>query len=162
MSRLLKTLCFALLAVLVGCQSVPEASQPEVRLPERIESRVAGPERVFSRPVTEIVPQLQGARPSGPNGRVGNELAFWGYELGNGEPAYLVGCAVLPDVDCSARTAKVCESGRPEVLFSTDEGGEVRFLNCQAIAIARPGDIRPNCVEKEEVQAIAVTLLSCQ
>lgn len=152
-------LCFASLILLTACQTSlpPPASQA----PLRVESPVGGPERVFTRPIGDIVPLLQTARPTGPNGRVGYEMVFWGYELG-GRPASLVACALLPDVDCEARLAQVCESGRPEQLYSAEEGGEVRFLNCQAIGIAQPGDLTPNCSDVERIQPLAVTLLSCQ
>lgn len=159
MRRLMNILCLALLVVLTACQSA--LPPPSDRPPERIESRVGGPERVFARPVTDIVPLLQNARATGPNGRVGYEMVFWGYEL-SGQPASLVACAVLPNVDCEARLAQVCESGAPEVLFTGEEGGEVRFLNCQAIGIAQPGDLTPNCTDTEQIQPVTVTLLSCQ
>ena len=156
--RVRQTLLLATI-LLAACQ--PVVVPPPAREPERIESRVGGPERVFARPVAEIVPLLADARPMAPNGRVGFELVFWGYELATDRDAVLVACAVLPDVDCAARRDRVCESGTPEVLFTTQEGGEVRYRNCEAIGIAAPGDLTPNCVETEEIQPVEVTLLSC-
>lgn len=149
---------FAAVACLLlgGCQSavVPQA-------PERVEAAVGGPERVFSRPVTEIVPLLQDARRAGPNGRVGSEMVFWGYELAGNKPAFLVACAMLPGVDCAGRVPQVCQSGRPEILFSQQDQGEVRFLNCQEVGIVAPGGLTPNCADTQKVQEVAVTLLSC-
>lgn len=147
------------LAVLGACQ--PAALQRPLDPPQRIESRIGGPERVFARPLAEIVPLLRDAAPAGPNGRVGPELVFWGYQLAGNRPAVLVACAVVPGVDCAARLPLVCAAGRHEVLFSAQEGGEVRYRNCQAIGIAQPGDLSPNCVETEEIQPVDVTLLAC-
>jgi hypothetical protein len=158
MCRILKILSLSLLAVLSACQQL-FVQPPD--LPRRIESAVGGPERVFERPVTEIVPLLQNARASAPNGRVGSELVFWGYELEGGRPAVLVACAILPDVDCNARLSQVCPSGASETLFTHEEGGEVRHLDCQSIGIAAPGDLTPTCEDDSDVQPVAVTLLSC-
>jgi hypothetical protein len=159
MRIVLKLVCPALLGLLAACQA--NLPPPSERTLDRTVARVGGPERVFARPVAEIVPLLQGARASGPDGRVGFELVFWGYELATNRQATLVACAVLPDVDCAARLAKVCQSGTPEVLFTAREGGEVRSRSCQAIGIARPGDLTPNCVEIEETQPVELSLLSC-
>src|ERR1043165_9663545 len=60
-----------------------------------------GPEKVFDVPVTEIVPALAGAQPTGVNGRVGGELVFWGYALADGRKSNLFACALLADVDCA-------------------------------------------------------------
>jgi hypothetical protein len=157
MRRVPKLPGLALLATLCACQSAAVAP-----LPERDETFVGGPDRVFSRPVGEIVPLLQGARPTAPNGRVGPELVFWAYELADRRPAFLVACAVLPNVDCAARLPQVCASGTPETLFTQQDQGEVRYLNCREIGVVAPGDLTPNCVDTEEVQAIEVTLLNCQ
>jgi hypothetical protein len=86
---------------------------------------------------------------------------FWGYELAGNRPAFLVACAVLPGVDCAARVPQVCQSGRPEILFSQQDQGEVRYLNCQEVGIVAPGDLSPNCSDTQEVQEVVVTLLSC-
>lgn len=82
MCRAAKFLGLAGLLVLGACQSSGVR-----QLPERTEVGIGGPERVFSRPVAEIVPLLQGARRAGPNGRAGPELVFWGYELAGNRPA---------------------------------------------------------------------------
>jgi hypothetical protein len=157
MCRAANFLGLAALMLLSACQSVTV-----VPLPERVEAAVGGPERVFARPVTEIVPLLQNAQASGPRGRVGSELVFWGYQLADERPAFLVACAVLPDVDCAARLPQVCASGAPEVLFSQQDQGEVRFLHCREIGVAAPGDLTPNCADVQKVQAVDVTLLSCR
>lgn len=156
MCREMKLLCLAGMLLLGACQSAGVR-----QLPERTEVAVGGPERVFTRPVAEIVPLLQDAQRAGPNGRVGSELVFWGYELAGSRPAFLVACAVLPGVDCAARASQVCQSGRPEILFSQLDQGEVRYLNCQEVGIVAPGDLTPNCADTQEVQEVAVTLLSC-
>ena len=157
--RNLYSVCLAAVAMLAACQ--PASLPGPERQPQRIVSQVGGPERVFARPVAEIVPLLENAEPAGQSGRVGFELVFWGYRLATNRSATLVACAVLPDVDCAARLPQVCASGRPEILFSAQEGGEVRYRNCQAVGIAQPGDLTPNCVETEEIQPVEVTLLSC-
>ncbi len=157
MCRIPKLSCLAVLALLAACQPVTT-----VRQPPRVEAPVGGPERVFTRPVTELVPPLQNARRAGPNGRVGSELVFWGYELASQQPAFLVACAVLPDVDCAARLPRVCRQGNPEILFSQQNEGEVRSRSCQAIGVAHPGDRVPNCDETEKVQPVEVTLLACR
>lgn len=157
MSRAANFPGLALLVLLSACQSPAVAP-----LPERREAPVGGPERVFTRTVGEIVPLLQNARATGPNGRVGSELVFWSYQLADNRPAVLVACAVLPGVDCAARLPQVCQSGRPETLFAGQDQGEVRFLNCQEIGIVAPGDLTPNCADTQAVQAVQVTLLSCQ
>lgn len=156
MYQILRIAVICMLVALAACQAV---SVPKP--PERLESPVGGPERVFSRPVTEIVPLLQDARASGPIGRVGNELVFWSYELAGARPAVLTACAVLPDVDCAARAQQVCRSGSSEILFTRREPGEVRYLNCTAIGMVSPGDLTPTCDERDKVQEIDVRLLSC-
>jgi hypothetical protein len=156
MCRVVKFLGLTGFLMLTACQSA--SVRP---VPARTEVGIGGPERVFSRPVAEVVPLLEDARRAGPSGRVGSELVFWGYELAGNRPAFLVACAVLPGVDCTARAAQVCQSGRPEILFSQQDQGEVRYLNCQEVGIVAPGDLTPNCADTQEVQEVAVTLLSC-
>lgn len=160
MHRLLNVACIALVAALAGCQSIARAPEPPA-LPQRIVSDIGSPQRVFERPVPEMVPGLQGARASGPNGRVGTELVFWGYELEGSGPAYLTACAFLPDAECEARLAKVCPSGAIEVLARHAESGKVRYLDCQAIGVASPGDLTPTCADTVDVQPVKVTLLRC-
>lgn len=161
MQNSLKTAGLLIVLVCAACQPVT-APAPVAREPERLESRIGGPERVFERPIAEMVPALQNANLVGPNGRVGYELVFWAYQLANGQRAMLVACAILPNVDCDMRRAKVCENGTRDTLFTGEQGGEVRYRNCQAIGIAPPGDLTPNCTETEQTQPIQLHLLSCQ
>ncbi len=147
--------CLFLLSLLSACQ------QTALPLPERTVAAIGGPERVFERPVTEIVPLLQNARATDPRGRVGGELVFWGYELAGGRSSYLVACAPLPGVDCESRLPLVCPGSRPEVLFRQEEGGEVRLLNCRAVGIVGHGDLTPNCTDNSDTQPLMVSLLSC-
>ncbi|HEY0963925.1 MAG TPA: hypothetical protein VGE69_16365 [Pseudomonadales bacterium] len=160
MQNSLKVCCFVLVLACAACESIT-VPPPVAGEPERIESRIGGPDRVFERPVAEMVPVLQDARQAGPTGRVGYELVFWGYELAGGDRATLVACAILPDVDCEARRARVCESGTAATLFTGEQGGAVRFRNCQAVGIAQPGDLTPNCTETEQTQPIQIHLLRC-
>ena len=51
------------------------------------------PDAVFSQPVEALVPELAGATATDENGRVGAELVFWGYRLGDGRTAFLFACA---------------------------------------------------------------------
>ena len=155
-----RTVGLALALACAACRGVT-VPPPAAREPERIESRIGGPERVFERPIAEIVPALQNANQVGPNGRVGYELVFWGYELAGGQRATLVACAILPGVDCKERRAKVCPLGTAATLFSGEHGGEVRYRNCQAVGIAQPGDLTPNCAETEQTQPIEIHLMRC-
>lgn len=161
MQNSLKTAGLAFVLACAACQPVT-LPPPVVAEPQRLEARVNGPDRVFDTPVEQLVPALRGARASGPDGRVGSELVFWGYELENGQRATLVACAILPDVDCAARRAKVCESGAGSTLFSGEQGGAVRHRDCQAVGVAPPGEPLPNCTEVERTQPVELHLLSCQ
>ena len=55
-------------------------------IPERQMNVSQGPDSVFNTDVSEIMPRLKGATATNENGRVGNELVFWGYRLADGEP----------------------------------------------------------------------------
>ena len=61
--------------------------------------------------MAEILPELAGARATGVNGRVGNEFVFWGYQLDDGEQAWLYACALVDEVDCPQRRTEVCDEG---------------------------------------------------
>lgn len=161
MQNALKAAGLALSLACAACQ--PVALPPPVAAePQRLVSAVNGPERVFDAPVEDVVPALRGARASGPRGRVGYELVFWGYELGNGQRATLVACAILPDVDCAGRRAKVCESGPGATLFSGEQGGAVRHRDCRAVGVSPPGEPLPNCTDTERTQPVEIHLLACQ
>ena len=134
---------------------------PLERTPERSLTVTSGPDRVFERPVGDILPQLSGATAAGPNGRVGNELVFWGYQLQDGRAVNLFACAILDDVDCEARIAAICPGGGQE-LARIEEPGMVRHLNCRAIGIARVGDLRPNCDDNTNSGDLLVGLMQCR
>jgi hypothetical protein len=120
-----------------------------------------GPELVFAMPLGEIFPELADALATDENGRVGNELVFWGYRLSDGRQAFLVACAMIEDVDCQARETRVCP-GLSQSLGRTTTQGLVRNMRCQAIGMAAPGELHPGCTDNESSQALAVSLLVCQ
>jgi hypothetical protein len=60
---------------------------------------------VFSEPIDTLLPELEGATATGENGRVGPELVFWGYRLGDGRPAFLFACAPREGVNCGLNAA---------------------------------------------------------
>jgi hypothetical protein len=119
-----------------------------------------GPDAVFDRPVGEIFSDLSGAEATGENGRVGNELVFWGYELSGSRQVFLFACAMLPGIDCDARMRSVCL--RDTVLIrSTEAQGKVRRLECREVSIVGVGDVRPGCTETEAATQLAVGLVQC-
>ena len=120
-----------------------------------------GPESVFAETPGEIFAELGDATATGENGRVGNELVFWGYRLADGSEAYLVACATIEKINCDAREERVCPTGT-RVLSRSISPGLVRELNCRSIATAAPGDIRPGCTDRQRTQELAVSLVSCQ
>jgi hypothetical protein len=120
-----------------------------------------GPDSVFDVSVETLFPALEGAQATGRNGRVGNELVFWGYRLDDDRDVALVACAMLPDVDCTAREKKVCP-GASELLARSTAQGLVRRRTCRAIALAAPGDVRPGCVDRNDRQELAISLLQCR
>jgi hypothetical protein len=119
-----------------------------------------GPETVFDAAPEQIFPELAGSAATGQNGRVGNELVFWGYRLSDGREAYLVACAMLDQVDCLDRERRVCLTGS-EVLARGTNQGIVRELSCRSIATVGAGDIRPGCSDTEAPHELAVSLLTC-
>jgi hypothetical protein len=127
---------------------------------ERNTNVTQGPEAVFDRPVTEIVPTLESATASGVNGRVGNELVFWGYELADGRPVYFFACMKSADVDCAQRIESICTT-TTTVLESTETNGKIVRRTCREVTTAAPGDTRPGCSDKVEDVALAVGLVSC-
>ncbi len=137
------------------------ACVPIERIPNRTMGVSNGPDMVFQQPVSELVPQLVGATATGNNGRVGNELVFWEYQLVQGNKANFYACIVNEEVNCEARVPAICpaggdESGRRVVP------GNVRHLDCKAIGIAATGELRPNCEDKEIVDALQVGLMQCR
>ncbi len=129
--------------------------------PERRMNVSQGPETVFAEPPGEIFAELADARATDENGRVGNELVFWGYRLADGRQAYLVACAMRDGVDCRAREGRVCP-GVAQVLARTTNPGLVRNMRCSAVATAGAGDVNPGCAERESAEALDVSLLVCR
>jgi len=131
------------------------------RVPRREISNIAGPERVFEQPVGEMFQQLQGAESTGVNGRVGDEMVFWGYRLQDNSDVNLFACAPVNDVDCEARIAAVCPRGGEEIARLT-EPGLVRQMNCAAVGVANVGELYPNCTDRETTNALIVGLNTCR
>ena len=121
---------------LSACEFAPRT----VDAPQRTMGVTAGPELVFDRPVQEVLPQLGGARATGQNGRVGNELVFWGYRLEDGNDAWFFACAPLEGINCTARSTQICPAGNTRVVTQIREQGLVRELNCQVVGQAGIGD----------------------
>lgn len=144
--------------LLGACMSPPT---PRDDPPARSMGVTKGPELVFEQPVESVMPALAGATPTGQNGRIGGELVFWSYRLQDSRDVLFVACAQLEGVDCAARTRLVCPAGEPVVLQSGSISGEVRKLECRAIAQAAPGDLRPNCADSEFSNPLVLELVSC-
>jgi hypothetical protein len=147
-----------LISVLAACQS---SGNPRDERVTRTLTNVGDPDRVFTRPVSEVVPELQQAALSSERGRVGNELVFWGYDLPAGERRWLYACAVLPNIDCEARAALVCPAGPQTVLVQREEPGAVRRMNCGPVGLAAPGELRPHCTDYTETRPVMLGVLSC-
>ena len=146
-----------LLAVSVIAGAVSTASSQE---PQRQMNVRQGPDSVFAEAPDQIFPELAGATPTDQNGRVGDEVVFWGYRLADGREAYLVACAMVRDVDCAARERRVCEDGST-VLARGTSPGLVRQVSCRSIATVGVGDIRPGCIDTEQTEELAVALMAC-
>jgi hypothetical protein len=134
--------------------------EPISGVPERSMNVTEGPELVFERAVAEILPQLSTASPTGANGRVGNELVFWGYRLQDDRQINLFACAKLPDVDCEERIRLICPATGEE-LFRQEEAGKVRHLNCHLVGKAGVGDLLPNCEDQEKSNDLLIGLMQC-
>lgn len=152
-----KSLLLILVTFTYSCTT--PAEQFSERVPERSMNVTSGPDLVFDRPVTDILPALGDALATGRNGRIGNEMVFWGYRLRDNREVNLFACAVLEDVDCEARISAICPGGNE--LIRVEEPGTVRHMNCTAIGVAAPGDIRPNCTDFESSDALLVGLMQC-
>lgn len=137
------------------------AAAPTASAQERLMNVEQGPESVFDRPVDEILPELAGATATHENGRVGNELVFWGYRLADGRGGYFFACALREDVDCDARIELICPAGRTDVLSRLETVGEVRELKCRDVAVAGPGDLRPGCTDRTQANNLAAGLVQC-
>ncbi len=84
------------------------------------------PDTVFSQPVDALVPELAGATATDENGRVGSELVFWGYRLGDGRTAFLFACAPSEIVNCDERVQLICADRTNVIRNSTADGAVVR------------------------------------
>lgn len=119
-----------------------------------------GPETVFDEPVEQIVPELEGARATDSNGRVGNEFVFWGYELADGRSAYLFACAIMEGVDCEARRQQICAGGQ-EIISIAETAGGVRQMRCSRLSVASIGERHPGCTDRTSDLALSVGLVHC-
>jgi hypothetical protein len=137
------------------------ACVPIERIPNRTMGVSNGPDTVFQQPVSELVPELVGAIATGNNGRVGNELVFWEYQLAQANKANFYACIVDEDVNCEARVRAICPAGGDESGRNVVPGN-VRHLDCKAIGIAAAGELRPNCEDNEMVDALQVGLMQCR
>lgn len=119
-----------------------------------------GPEAVFDQPAAQVIDELARARPTGENGRIGNEAVFWGYALDDGREVFLFACAMLADVDCEQRLDSVCIANQA-ILRTTSVPGKVRRLQCRALSIGPPGARRPGCLDTETTFDLTVALVQC-
>jgi hypothetical protein len=147
MLRSTLTAAFAILAATASAQ-------------ERLMNVEQGPDVVFDRPVHEILPELAGATATHENGRVGNELVFWGYRLADGRDAYFFACALRDDVDCDARIAMICPGGT-DLMSRLETVGEVRELKCRDVAAVGAGDLRPGCTDRTQANNLTAGLVQC-
>ena len=161
MNTLIKPHIFLYWQMVLLAALVLVACAPIERIPPRTLNVSGGPERVFDQPVTEILPQLEGATATGVNGRVGNELVFWGYQLRDNSSAHLFACAQLDNVNCEARINAICPGGSQEVT-RTEVKGLVRYRDCSAVGIANVGDLSPNCNDRERNDSLLVGLAQCR
>lgn len=155
-------LCRCVLAaavlLLASCSSSPVR---ELRPPPRTMGVMQGPELVFQRPVGEVLPGLAGATATGVNGRVGPEFVFWTYRLNEGREVLFHACAPMSGVDCALRETRMCVRGTPRRLAGREATGEVRRLNCQAVGVGVPGDLRPGCSDNEFESTLVIGLSEC-
>jgi hypothetical protein len=131
------------------------------QMPQRTMGLTQGPDTVFERPPAEFIPALVGAELTGENGRVGTELAFWGYRQRDGQRVFLFACAQGADFDCRERAQLVCPD-RTSVLSTQELVGNVVRRNCRSVAIDAPNTARPGCNERlEDMAPLLAGLVSC-
>lgn len=130
--------------------------------PKRQMNVAQGPETVFDQPVSQIVPQLTGAKLTGRNGRVGNEFVFWGYRLRDGTPAYFYACAAVEGVDCLARRELICTEPPVKVLSENLSMGQVQKLACKPICQVESPSAMPCCTGAQQSADLQVGLVSCR
>lgn len=130
--------------------------------PEREMNVRQGPDSVFGNDVAEIMPQLKGATATNENGRIGNELVFWGYRLANNEPVYFYACANLEGVDCARRSNAICPV-KTKVIAQSDRSGRISRFKCDAIcSVHPPNGVSTCCRETVEDNPLVVGLVSCR
>lgn len=134
---------------------------PVARIPSRSMGVNAGPETVFEQPVAEVFAPLSDAVATGNNGRVGNELVFWEYQLANTSKVNFYVCIMQEEINCEARIRAICPAGGSEIDRRVIPGN-VRHLNCRAVGIANTGDLRPNCDDSETLDDLLAGILQCQ
>ncbi len=137
------------------------AIEPRERVPQRTMNVSGGPERVFDESADAILPELAGAVATGSNGRVGNQLVFWEYRLQDNSRTNFFACAQGEEIDCDTRIRQICPGGGEEHLRK-DASGLVRHLDCEAIGIASPGELFPNCTDTEQTEPLLVGLMECR
>lgn len=130
-------------------------------VPERKMNVTQGPETVFETDVAEILPHLKGATATQENGRVGNELVFWGYRLANGDPVFFYACVPLEGVDCAQRSKAICPV-ETQVITQSDKTGQISHFQCAAICDVSSGGGLPCCKESMEHNSLMVGLVNCQ
>ena len=146
--------CIALGALLACAASAADEPQREMNVQQ-------GPETVFERPIGEVFPLLTGAVPSNANGRVGNELVFWGYTLQDGSAVNLFACMRRDGVDCEARRGLVCP-GASRLLERKQATGRVRTIKCRAVSVDAPGRVRPGCDDRELAETLDAGIVQCE
>jgi hypothetical protein len=149
------------LLLLVLATTACTSTVPTSRMPERKMNLTAGPDRVFTSPVDEVVSELSGAVATGSNGRVGNQLVFWEYRLRDNRRANLFACAEGDVVDCETRIRMVCPGGGEE-LVRQEAPGQVRHMDCQFYGVANVGELFPNCSDRELTEPLVVGLVQCR
>ena len=133
----------------------------ETVVPERTMNVRQGPETVFDTDVAEILPQLKGATATQENGRIGNELVFWGYRQASGDPVYLYACAPLEGVDCLRRSKVICPVDT-QVISQSDRSGQISRIQCAAVCDVRSVEVLPCCRESVEQNPLMVGVVKCQ
>ena len=153
-----KTSVFKLVTAVTLCLVLPGTVLSDI---VRREMNVRqGPETVFDQPVSQIIPDLNGAQETRQNGRVGGELVFWGYKLANGSPAYFYACAAVEGVDCLARREKICTQST-KVLSENQSMGQVQRLTCRVLCVGAAGTENQCCTGGQENSDLQVGLVSC-
>ena len=129
--------------------------------PQRSMNVSQGPDTVFDTDVANIIPQLKGAVATRENGRIGNEMVFWGYRLANGDQAYMYACAPLKDVDCIMRRQMICPV-ETRLIAESNQSGQISHFKCSAVCNANAPTVLPCCKELMEQNTLMVGLVGCQ